>query len=320
MERATTLPRVDASQLGPTLGPVLDDARDRADKIGVTADIEHLTYKGYAAEVIARILDSRLEPWKRLTPSDQDHGAGNPVAFVRRVQMSLGARGIEHDAEIHAAWKRQVELRLEQSMPFSYPKLDKQLRIDETDAVAAYKVSQDRTSEIPRTPERARVTEIDHDSTASERQVAGEIYKHANAALGEIVAREPKSMQEAERIVDGHVAQQRAARPGARPTPARTGGERLRSYVQDKFDEIGAGKGSPRDLRPVSGRVVAVTDRAVRIARNDKSIAEVDRTKLPHVPAIGERVMVTYDGAGNAALRTLPERAQDKAMGRELAR
>lgn len=139
---------------------------------------------------------------------------------------------------------------------------------------------------------------------SSEQPRTGDMFARANAALSEVMARQPESPQQADRIVDGHISQS--------PKPAVTN-ERIRSYVQDKYDEIGVG--SPR---PVVGRVVGITDNAVQIERSDKSVAEVDRAKLSYAPNIGDRVSVTYNGTGKAALHLLAERTREN--GRELDR
>jgi hypothetical protein len=138
---------------------------------------------------------------------------------------------------------------------------------------------------------------------SSEQPRAGDMFARANAALSEVMARQPESPQQADRIVDGHVSQS--------PRPAVTN-ERIRSYVQDKYDEIGVG--SPR---PVVGRVVGITDSAVQIERGDKSVAEVDRAKLSYTPNVGDRVSVTYNGTGNAKVHSLPERTRENGRGLE---
>jgi hypothetical protein len=139
---------------------------------------------------------------------------------------------------------------------------------------------------------------------SSEQQRARDMFARANAALSEVMARQPESPQQADRIVDGHISQS--------PKPAVTN-ERIRSYVQDKYDEIGIGR-----LRPVVGHVITITDSAVQIERSDKSIAEIDRAKLSYVPNIGDRVSVTYNGTGKAAVHSLPERTREN--GRRLER
>jgi hypothetical protein len=139
---------------------------------------------------------------------------------------------------------------------------------------------------------------------AGQEQRVGDMFARANAALNEVMARQPESPQQADRIVDGHISQS--------PRPAITN-ERIRSYVQDKYDEIGVG--SPR---PTVGRVVAITDSAVQIERNDKSVAELDRAKLSYIPNVGDRVSVTYTGTGNATVHSLPERTREN--GRKLER
>jgi hypothetical protein len=139
---------------------------------------------------------------------------------------------------------------------------------------------------------------------AGQEQRVGDMFARANAALSEVMARQSESPQQADRIVDGHISQS--------PKPAVTN-ERIRSYVQDKYDEIGVGK-----LRPVVGHIITITDSTVQIERSDKSVAEVDRAKLSYLPNVGDRVSVTYNGTGKAALHPLPERARDN--GRELDR
>jgi len=104
-----SLPRVDVSVLGP-VGEQVEASRDRADKIGVTADIEKMAFTGMTTHQIAGALKDRLEAVQaegdpRNTPREQAY-------FVGRVRMSLGVPPSDDEAGFKA-WQAQVAGRME---------------------------------------------------------------------------------------------------------------------------------------------------------------------------------------------------------------
>lgn len=162
----------------------------------------------------------------------------------------------------------------------------------------------------------------------AERRVVAEFYSKANEAFAEIQARHPADQRQAERILDGHMAQLQSALTGAGAKPSTIQGEaqRARSYVEDKFDELGiphqqqtAHVGRHESLHPVAGRVVSV-GMDVHIERQDRSVVAVEAAKLDRAPQVGERVMVTFSGSGNGTVRSLGERAQERAASYDMGR
>ncbi len=98
---ATRKPRsIDTSVLGP-VGTHIETARDRADQLGLTANIEKLAFEGKTATDIARSLSHQLDP-----VNDEA-----PINFVRRVRLSLGIPPLDDQAGFDA-WKKRVEARL----------------------------------------------------------------------------------------------------------------------------------------------------------------------------------------------------------------
>jgi hypothetical protein len=246
---APDLPRVETRHIERLLGArsalAVAETRNLADRYGVTAAIERRTYEGVHAREIAR----------EIARSGDIHAkdrAGMDEAFVRRVQLSLGAAPVEVGREGHDRWRGQVARQLE--------------------------------SDERRQPS------------------AGELTRQANAAFGELMARDPETFQQAERIIDGFAAQ----------LPGRGRGQnRLRDYVNDKLDEIGAGK--PR--QPMSGTIREVSESGLKLTRDDGSVVDVGRPKDGQTPKVGERVLVTYDGQDRPSLRALLAREPARERG-----
>lgn len=104
---AATLPRVKVSTLG---GERFDMSRKIADNLGVTQDIERLSYEGKTAQQIGSELGTRLDVVRRNSAQDGAQGRGAEKEFVRQVRVTLGIPSLDDHAE-YAAWRKQYEAR-----------------------------------------------------------------------------------------------------------------------------------------------------------------------------------------------------------------
>ena len=116
---AVDLPRVDVSALGP-VGEQINKAREMADRLGLTADIERMAFSGMTATDIAKALDDKLDPVKAQAIGDNKNPSGESVYFVRQVRMSLGIPPLDDEAA-YLAWKAQVAARLKDSVETAPP-------------------------------------------------------------------------------------------------------------------------------------------------------------------------------------------------------
>lgn len=104
------IPRADVSALGE-VGESIDRARDLADQLGLTADIERMAYDGFPAAQIAKRIESSLDADMRLALSEQFEPATAALYFVRQVKASLGVPPID-DVNAYHAWRDVVADRM----------------------------------------------------------------------------------------------------------------------------------------------------------------------------------------------------------------
>ena len=109
------LPRTDVSALGP-VGEQIDAARDLADKLGMTADIEKMLFSGMTARRIADALKDRLELAKPSVEAEPKHPRRDHLYFVRQVRMSLGVPPVDDQAGFKA-WQAQAAERINAAGP-----------------------------------------------------------------------------------------------------------------------------------------------------------------------------------------------------------
>ncbi len=115
------LPRTDVSALGP-VGEQIDAARDLADKLGMTADIEKMLFSGMTARRIADALKDRLELAKPPAETGQNNPRRENLYFVRQVRMSLGVPPVDHAG--FQAWQAQAAERINAGTETAKPEPD----------------------------------------------------------------------------------------------------------------------------------------------------------------------------------------------------
>ena len=88
----------------------LDASRNLGDKIGVTADIERLSYDGHVAEQIVKTLGDRLAPVRRNAELNNESPDAAARDFVRDVRTTLGVASQEDRGDF-AQWRKGYEAR-----------------------------------------------------------------------------------------------------------------------------------------------------------------------------------------------------------------
>jgi len=103
------LPRIQLNGQ-PWMNDRLGASRDLGDRIGVTADIERLSYDGRVAEQIVKTLGDRLAPVRRTAELNNESPDAAARDFVRDVRTTLGVASQE-DREDFAQWRKGYEAR-----------------------------------------------------------------------------------------------------------------------------------------------------------------------------------------------------------------
>jgi len=115
-----SLPRLDVSALGD-VGDAINRARDIADRLGLTAEIEKMAFDGMTTTNIANTIESRLDKDSRQAIAGSQDSPMAVVYFVRQVSMSLGVPPND-DVEAFAKWQNDVRERLDGQVIPDYQK------------------------------------------------------------------------------------------------------------------------------------------------------------------------------------------------------
>ena len=107
-------PRIDVSNVQDWLKESIESHRKMADRLGVTGDIERLSYERKTANQIAIELAPRLEPVRREAALSVDLVPSTPASamndFVRAVRTSMGVPG-QDNRDDYNAWRVAYEAR-----------------------------------------------------------------------------------------------------------------------------------------------------------------------------------------------------------------
>lgn len=176
------LPRAEVKGLA---ADQINQSRDLADQLGLSSEVERLTYEGQTAQQITNTLDAKLDRVKAQAKANGENPNAAARNFIREVRVSLKIPSLDDAPKEVAAWKADYEAR--QQSAKTQPKESDPIEGMRKATQEFHQVLEEagQTPDIPKIGEVARAAQSKLANAEAARQAVKEELKHVSHSVDE---------------------------------------------------------------------------------------------------------------------------------------